>query len=203
MTNDPQPAPSGPRKGWTWALVAVLVVLAIFAAWQAHELWFSLAADSRRPELPAGAARPRPARPAARTRPVRRLPTLPAPMVESQPDTSPFEGEWEEPAVEPLEDDPVGIPPPPDANGRGAHRMPDSSVVARYEWAGTVAGAADHYRKALAEANCRLLDDSPREGGSQVLVFEGPGRRVVVALHPRPPEARMVRIEVTVVRPSR
>jgi hypothetical protein len=182
-----------------WNLGFLLLVGLIVVAWLAHEAWFAPAAAPP-PRASTAVARTRPA-PHARTRPAPRPRTRPAATTESQPATD-LTDPWEDLEVQPLGEDPVGFPPPQGATGR-AHRMPDSSIVARYSWPGTQAGAADHYKKALAEAGGRLLEDSAGEEGWQYLKFDLQGKRVIAALRANPQDARIVDIVVTLVRPEK
>ena len=202
MTSEPQPDAPPPRLGLrTWA-VGLLLLAAIFAAWEAHQLWFSPEARSPRPEAPTSATRPRVPPPRARTRPAAWLHTRPADTTQSQP-ASDLTDPWEDLDVQPLQEDPVGFPPPPGANGLRAYRVPDGSIVARYGCLGTPQAAAEHYRKALAEAGYRLLDDSAGEEGWRYLKFDLQGKRTIVALRPNLEDAKIVDIVVTLVRPPK
>jgi len=195
---DPPPARRHARRV---LLHALLLAAAIFAAWQAHELWFPAGPPPARPSAP-GAERPRTAstRPRARARPAARLATRSASSPATTRPEFPLDDLLEETSVRPLEEPSLGVPPPAGAVRRWAHAMPDGSEVARYEWTGSVDEAARHYDRALAAEGGKLLNSSAGDDGWQHRRYEAPGRRVVAALRRDPADAKMMTIEVTVVR---
>jgi len=202
-TRTSTPSVNGPvasrRRTWRAVSYGLLLAAALFAAWQAHEFWLSVEPPSAPSPPRAASTRPSTSRPRARPRPAARAFSRPAPATQSQPAT-PFEDLLEESAVQALGEDPVGVAPPPGAVGRTAHALPDGSVAARYDWAGTVEEAARHYEQTLSAEGCKPLGASRDEGGWQYRTFGGAGRRLVVALRQDPQEAKMVHIEVTVIR---
>jgi hypothetical protein len=204
MTTTLPPVPSNParpRRPWRGALYALLLAGGIFAAWQAHELWQP--AEGPMPHAPPRATAPPSASPRPRTRPAPRPFSRPGAATQSQP-TSVLSGLFPEAGeVEPLDEDPVGVAPPPGATGRRAHRLPDSSVLAQYGWAGSLPQAAKYYEQTLRDGGYTLLDTSTDERGWRYLSFQGQGRRVVVALRQDAPDANMVSIEVTAIPRSR
>lgn len=204
-TGSPQQGPprSSARRLLQRVLYAVLLAAAVFAAWQGHQMWRQMQDLQGPPPSPARPVRPSLGTGAVRvlTRPAPRAASSPAATAPTQP-ASGLAGLPGELAVESSEEDPVGFAPPSDANGRRAYVMPDSSVVALYEWAGTVEAAAHHYRQTLQGAGYELLDASADESSWTYLKFGGP-RRVIVALRKDPRDARMVEIQVTVIRPAR
>ena len=180
-------------------MYGLLLLALIFAAWQAHDLWQSMK-DEPVPPAPRK-LEPRPAGPRRST--IKQLPyalTSTMPAAQSQPATS-MADLLPEPDVEPIpaNEDPVGVAPPDGAVRGKAHRMPDGSVVAKYEWVGLLAEALRHYQDRFGEAGCKLLDSSVDEQGRHYLSFQGASQRYVVALRSAGPEAKMVSIEVTVI----
>jgi hypothetical protein len=195
---DPPPARRHARRV---LLHALLLTAAIFAAWQAHELWFPAGPPPVAPPAPNAQHSRMPAtRPRARTRPAARLATRSASAPATNRPESPLDDLLEESSVRPLEDDSLGVPPPVGAVRRWAHVLPDGSEMARYEWAGSVEDAARHYDRSLAAEGGKLLNSSTGDGGWQHRSYEAPGRRVVAALRRDPADAKMVDIEITVIR---
>jgi hypothetical protein len=199
MTTVPhQPDKSSSRRRWLKVLYGLLLVSAVFAAWQAHELW-----QSGRPEEPQPKVRVSPV-PPRRVQLSTRTWMGPAagtsPTAGSQPATMFVEDPFRDGGVEVLEEDPTGIPPPAGASGRRAFSLPSSGVMAQYSWEGPLAEAALHYEDALRRQGFRLLDNAVDPAGRQSLKFESPDRRGVVVLRPDPQDAKMVDIEVSVVR---
>jgi hypothetical protein len=186
----------GRRSRVAWALGFMLLAVSIFAAWQAHELWFSREAGPRRADRPARGEPPAPRRQGAKT--ARPAPRLPA-ASQSQPATN-LADPFAELDVAPVEDGLAEFPAaPPAARGLKAFRMPDGAIVARYTWRGEVDRAADHYRRAMADEGWMLLDDSAGADAWRTLKFDSKGKRAIVALRASLADATIVEIEVTVI----
>ena len=196
--SDPKPT----RRAWLGVLYVLVLIGAIFAAWQAHQLWFSQQEQpSAEPEGPgARTIRVRPSRLSVRPT------TLPALPPATAPATRPrdmLHGFLEETDIRRLDEDPVGIDPPDGAAGLRAYRMPDGSVVASYSWSGRLAEAAAHYEEALRQQGCKLLDRSKDDEGYHYLKFSGDRGRVIVALRNDPRKTKIIDITVTVIQPAR
>ena len=196
----PQPVPPSPRRrSWRPVAYGVLLLAGVFAAWQAHELVVSVRETPAPPRPPAPERRGRgPA--LAKIRQLGRAVTATMPSPAAPPSTAPwdFMADSNVQAV-PGDEDPIGIDPPVGAALGRAHRAPDGSVIAHYDWIGVLADAARHYEKVLGEAGSRALSRTVDEQGRQYLSFEGPGRRVAVVLRSAGPEGKIVSIDVTVI----
>jgi hypothetical protein len=192
---------SARRRRWTGVAYALLLISAIFAAWQAHDLWVSERVGG--PPLEPAPAVPLPVRTSPRSRPATALPILSLPSSQSQSAPAIDVEVFPDSDVGPLREDPINIAPPEGATGLKAFAMPGSGVMAQYRGTGTVAAAAAHYKEALADQGCQLLDHSVDPGGRETLTFRGEGRRVIVALQANARDARIVDIEVTVIRLSK
>jgi len=202
-TTPPQPQPARPRtRPWRGVLYGLLLIAAVFAAWQANDL---LQSTKDEPDAPARRPpAPRPSWPPSKSR-IKQAPYAVSSTRSasgSQPATS-ITDILDDTEVEPLPpdaEDPVGIAPPPGAVGRSAHVIRDSSVVARYGWEGALADAVKHYERAFEAQGYRLLDSSADEEGRRYIKGEGALRRFVVVLRTDPQDAKMVSIEITVIR---
>jgi len=181
------------------ALYVAFVVAGVFAAWQARRLWLS-PADETRAVQPGDLEE---WRYGGETPP--------------RASASVHGGILAQIGAEPLEGDPGGIAPPPGAiRGIGVRRTmggaPDRDgrrgaaawVVeqAGYQCPGGVEAAAAHYVERLGERGHRLVADRAAASGRQLL-FQAPGgERAYVRLRKLDEQRKMVRVTLSLIRPS-
>ncbi|MHC4982799.1 MAG: hypothetical protein ACYTF6_06485 [Planctomycetota bacterium] len=104
--------------------------------------------------------------------------------------------------VSPLRGDPGGMPPPAGAVRRCAVACPRQGMaveLANYEYHGSVAAAAAHYEKLLAERGFDRLSETSA-GGAAVLTFQKRLTVVTVSLRKVGQERKIVSIDVAVRR---
>ncbi len=163
-------------------LYALLAGAGVFAAWQAHLAW--VAPDASPPPRPRTFALPRPATQDATSQPMNPMDPM-GDMVSR--DVQKIQGE--------LRDLPA---PPPGSGTQSAWVLHQGAgVVASWQWPGTPAAAGEYYRKALAEAQWRLVKESA-DGRGTYMTFTGHRKSLVVSLRPDARDANRVNITATV-----
>lgn len=183
-TTEPTPAASGRRRRLLSVLYICLLVVGVLIAWRVHLAW-------RRAGVRPGGGR--------FDRRLRAT-TAPAPVA-SQPGDF-VAGALGVEGLGAVAGDPAGIAPPASAKHLSTFRLPDGSLVGRYDWPGQVAAAADHYARSLPGKGFRLLSDAADRGGRRVLVMAKGETNAIITLRKGGKNGNIVRIVVTVMAPS-
>jgi len=185
---DQPAAPSGsPGRRARPLLLLVLLVVAIFAAWQVHEAFFD-----EHSTAPPRAVGPRPDRPAD------------PPGVWSAANllTHPLAGE----GIDKLDGDPGGIAPPEGATTRLAHSFVRGNILterASYDVPGEVDKTLAHYSEAMARRGLGVLNVREDRPDAKFIEFSGAGGlTAVLRLWKLDGDDRMVRVILVVDRPE-
>jgi hypothetical protein len=171
--------PQRRREALKTALVLALIVAVVFAGWQLAVFLRSCAARSRDAGGPA-AFHPGP------TSQPEWQPSDPAEML-----TAPLAAV----GLVAMAGDPADVPPPQGARRLSAFQRTvtgQTEQQARYEYAGRVADAAEHYRKALEKQGFELLRDGPDATGRRMLIFHADRAHATVALRKASQNGMMV-----------
>jgi len=105
----------------------------------------------------------------------------------------------------PVNDDPLGVRPPPGAQRLGAYRHEKGYWQGRYSFRGELSDALEHYREAFQARRFELLKDWSDQSGWHWLVFVGNNgeTHANVGLRNAPGNAKMVMIHLSVVPPAK
>ncbi|MFP4105976.1 MAG: hypothetical protein ACLFVU_07785 [Phycisphaerae bacterium] len=170
-------------------LYLCLIVVVLFAAWQAHLLFFTDPDRSESGPPPLSSLRAGTA------------------TTTTQPASSPVGNLFDplrELGLNRVEEDPGNFPPPAGATRSRAFEKQfrgERTLHAAYYLQGDLLQAAEHYRRLAAERDFKLVRNSEADNGVLTLLFLRDQSRLRVVLRKSPRNAKMVILSVLFTRP--